>query len=129
MSSSRSRGFNSTNIRSFHHRPESFALSFFPSTTDKWNSFKDSTKNLVIQSSFKNEMLQRIRPKRKEMFGINDRDGQKWITQIRFRLSPLNAHKFHHNFEDTLTPIVTSMTVLMTLVTSYCTVGNFLTFV
>ena len=48
-------------------------------------------------------MLKRIRPKRKEKFGINDRDGQKWITQLRVRLSHLNAHKFHHYFEDTLT--------------------------
>ena len=105
MPSSRSRGFNATNIRSFHHRTESFALSFLPSTTDKWNSLEDSTKTLVLKSSFKNEMLKRIRPKRKEMFGINDRDGQRWITQLRVRLSPLNAHKFHHNFGDTLTPM------------------------
>ena len=39
------------------------------------------------------------------MFGIDDRDGQKWLTQLRVRLSPLNAHKFHHNFHDTLTPM------------------------
>ena len=105
MPSSRSRGINANNVRSFHHRTESLALSFFPSTTEKWNSLEVSTKNLVLKSSFKNEMLKRIRPKRKEMFGINDRDGQKWIAQLRVRLSPLNAHKFHHNFEDTLTPM------------------------
>ena len=39
------------------------------------------------------------------MFGIDDSDGQKWLIQLRIRLSPLNAHKFHHNFEDTLTPM------------------------
>ena len=51
------------------------------------------------------ENTEKIRPKRKEMFGIDDRDGQKWLTQLRVRLSPLNAHKFHHNFLDTLTPM------------------------
>jgi len=99
--SSRSRG---SNIRTIHARTEHYKSSFFPSTIDKWNLLGPSSIN-TPKLAFKNEILKKIRPKRKEMFGINDRDGQKWITQLRVSLSPLKAHKFHHNFEDTLTPM------------------------
>ena len=46
--STRSRGVNTFNLRSFHHRTDSFALSFFPSTTEKWNSLDSSTKSFVF---------------------------------------------------------------------------------
>ena len=73
----------------------------------------------------KRKILKKSRPKRKEMFGIDDRDGQKWLTQLRVRLSPLNAHKFHHNFQDTLTlQCVTFMMVSMTVTIFSCTAGN-----
>ena len=127
--SSRSRGINATNIRSFHHRTESFALSFFPSTTEKWNSLDTSTRSLILKSSFKNEVLKRIRPKRKEIFGINDRDGQKWITQLRVRLSPLMLINFTITLTTPLFQCATSMTVLMTPAISYCTAGNSPSFV
>ena len=101
----RARGADANNLRNFYTRTENFSLSFFPSTTEKWNRLDDASKSLVLKCSFKRDILKRIRPKRKEMFGIDDSDGQKWLTQLRIRLSPLNAHKFHHNFEDTLTPM------------------------
>jgi hypothetical protein len=96
-----------TNLRQIYTRTESYQLSFFPSTIEKWNILGPSFVNLP-KLSFKNELLKQIRPKRKETFGIDDSDGQKWIIQLRVRLSPLKAHKFHHNFDDTLTPMCNS---------------------
>ena len=102
---SRLRGIGATNLRTFPCRTDKFKSSFFPSTTEKWNCLDNASKNLTLKPAFKSEILKRIRPKRKEMFGIDDRDGQKWLTQLRVRLSPLHSHKFHHNFADTITPM------------------------
>ena len=95
----------------------------------KWNSLEESTKNLVLKSSFKNEMLKRIRPKRKEMFGINDRDGQKWINQLESDsvISMLISSTIISKIPSL--QCVTSTRVSTTLVTSYCTAGNSPTFV
>jgi hypothetical protein len=96
-----------TNLRQIHTRTELFHLSFFPSTVEKWNLLSPNSKNYP-KLVFKNAILKQIRPKRKETFGIIDSDGQKWLTQLRVRLSPLKAHKFHHNFDDTSTPMCNS---------------------
>ncbi len=92
-------------LRPFPSRTDKYKHSFFPSTTERWNNLDAPSKAILPKPAFKHELLKRIRPKRKEMFGINDRDGQKWLTQLRVRLSPLHAHKFHHNFGDTITPM------------------------
>jgi hypothetical protein len=96
-----------TNLRPIHTRTEFYHSSFFPSTIEKWNLLDPATKNSP-KLVFKNAILKKIRPKRKETFGIIDSDGKKWLTQIRVRLSPLKAHKFHHNFDDTLSPLCNS---------------------
>ena len=31
-------------------------------------------------------------------FGVRDRVGSKWLTQIRIRFSDLREHRFKHNF-------------------------------
>ena len=80
---SRLRGIGATNLRTFPCRTDKFKSSFFPSTTEKWNCLDNASKNLTLKPAFKSEILKRIRPKRKEMFGIDDRDGQKWLTQLR----------------------------------------------
>ena len=66
----RARGGDANNLRNFYTRTENFALSFFPSTTEKWNRLDDASKNLVLRSSFKRDILKRIRPKRKEIFPL-----------------------------------------------------------
>ena len=101
----RLRGYVPNTLRPMPSRTDNFKFSFFPSTIERWNCLDNHSKELRLKPAFKNELLKRIRPKRKEMFGIVDRDGQKWLTQLRVRLSPLHAHKFHHNFADTVTPM------------------------
>ena len=50
-------------------------------------------------STFKNQILALIRPEPKLTFNINDRQGLKYIFQLRVCLSLLKSHK-GHNFID-----------------------------
>ena len=42
------------------------------------------------------------------MFGVNDKAGLSWLTQLRLGLSPLRLQKFHHHFADTFDPMCLS---------------------
>ena len=52
-------------------------------------------------SSFKSHLRALYRPTQKQVFGIHDPEGLKYIFQLRLGLSPLRSHKFRHNFLDT----------------------------
>ena len=82
-------------------RTKKFSLTFFPSVIKYWNALDQRTKQCEKLHSFKNVLLKKIRPKRKEYFGILDKDGSRCITLLRMSLSPLKKHKFDHNFTDT----------------------------
>ena len=42
-----------------------------------------------------------FRPQTKNIFGIHDPSGLRYLFQLRISLSPLISHKFRHNFADT----------------------------
>ena len=46
-------------------------------------------------------MINKVRPKKKTYYGIRDNDRIKYLTILRMELSPLRAHKFNRNFNDT----------------------------
>ena len=50
---------------------------------------------------FQKSLVNIIRPTKKETFNVVDRQGLKWIFQLRLELSPLKCHKKRHNFADT----------------------------
>ena len=62
-------------------------------------------KGLRKSKIFKNKLIKRISPKRKEYYGINDKKGTRYITLLRMSLKPLKRQKFDHNFQDTIDPI------------------------
>ena len=99
------RGTSSHQLKPLFSRTETFKKSFFPSSVQKWNLLDHTSKALPNQVSFKTHLLKKIRPKRKEMFGIDDSTGQSWITQLRMNLSPLKLHKFNYDFQDTHNPM------------------------
>ena len=96
----------STNsIPIFHCRTDCFKYSFFPSTLNNWFSLDINIGNSVSISLFKSRLLSFIRPVQNNRYNIFDPEGLKFLTQLRVGLSHLNAHKFHHNFQECLSPL------------------------
>ena len=54
---------------------------------------------------FRKRMLNLIRPKYKDTYGIHNPTGLKLLTRLRLGFSHLNNHKFNHNFKDCINPI------------------------
>ena len=81
---------------------ERFCKSFFPNSIKCWNNLDPAIRNVPSLSLFKKRLLDIIRPPKKEIFGLTDRQGLKWIFQLRVGLSPLKSHKLKHNFSDTI---------------------------
>ena len=52
-------------------------------------------------SLLKHDIISLIRPESKNFFKIHDLTGLRYLFQLRLRLSPLNGHKYCHNFLDT----------------------------
>ena len=99
------RGPNAYILQSFFPNTNYFKASYFPATLDKWNELDISFKRSPSLQIFKNKVLTRVRPKRNEMFGVSDKAGLAWLTQLRLGLSPLRLHKFQHHFVDTFDPM------------------------
>ena len=94
-------------IPHFNPRTLKFKSSFFPSCVDAWNDedlITPMMKNYSL-SKFKTYFLGKIKPKRKETYGVLDKNGLRHLTQLRVDLNPLNFYKFDHNFLDTLDPM------------------------
>ena len=49
----------------------------------------------------KDHILSLIRPEAKNIFGLHDPIGLRYLFQLRVGLSPLRYHKNRHNFHDT----------------------------
>ena len=58
--------------------------------------------------TLKASILGKIEPKRKETLDVLDKNGLRYLTQLRLGLNPLNYYKFNHNFRDTHDPICES---------------------
>ena len=54
---------------------------------------------------FKKGLLAFIRLQQCYIYNIFDTAGLKMLTRLRINISNLRAHKFHHNFLDTLYPL------------------------
>ena len=54
---------------------------------------------------FRKKMLNLIRPKCNDTYGIYNPTGLKLSTRLRLGLSHLNDHKFNHNFKDCINPL------------------------
>ena len=94
----------------FNPRTLNFKASFFPACIKDWNNddiITPITRTYDV-SKFKKHLLGTIKPKRKEIFGVHDKNGLRYLTQLRLGLNPLKYYKFHHNFLDTVSSMCTS---------------------
>ena len=98
----------------FHHQPIefnprtlNFLASFFPSCVFSWNNdnlITPITRTYDV-SKLKTSILDKIKPKRKEIYDVLDKKGLRYLTQLRLGLNPLKYYKFHHKFLDTKDPM------------------------
>ena len=77
-----------------------YPKAFFPSTIVDWNHLELDIKKSKSKPIFKRKLLNKIRPKKSTYFGLFDNKKVKYLTMLRVGLSPLNAHKFNHNFQN-----------------------------
>ena len=70
-----------------------------------WFSLDINIRNSESISLFKSRLLSFIRPVQNNIYNIFDPEGLKFLTRLRVGLSHLNAHRFHHNFQECLNPL------------------------
>ena len=92
-------------FRNFTSHTNFFKNSFFPYCISEWNKLSPNLRNSTSISVFKKGLLAFIRPQQCYIYNIFDPTGLKLLTRLRVNLSHLRAHKFHHNFLDTLNPL------------------------
>ena len=65
---------------------------------NEWNNLNNIIKSSESYLMFRKRMLNAIRPKCNETYGIDNPTGLKLLTRLQLGLSHLNDHKFSHNF-------------------------------
>ena len=92
-------------LPNFKVRTELFRNSFFPYTVNEWNNLDNIIKSSDSFLMLRKRLLNLIRPKCNEAYGIHNPTGLKLLTRLRLGLSHLNDHKFNHNFRDCINPL------------------------
>ena len=82
-------------------RSSRFMNSFFPDAIISWNNIITHFDNIPSINILKDHILSMIRPKKKNIFGIYDPLGLRYLLQLRVGLSSLRYHKKCHIFIDT----------------------------
>jgi len=100
-----SRYYEKTLLKSIPCRINRFRSSFLPSVIEDWNKLEVEIKCSKSKVIFKNKLLNKARPKKCSYFGLRNNDKVRYITLLRLELSPLRAHKYRYNFEDTSDPL------------------------
>ena len=72
--------------------------SFYPYCIKAWNNLDPAIRNLPNISQFEKALQQLIGPKKRHLFGMNDRVGVNLLTRLRLDFSDLKLHKFNHRF-------------------------------
>ena len=86
-------------------RTKKYITSFFPSCVYSWNNvLTGEQRALKSLNQYKSTLVNLIRPKKTNNFGIENCNDLRYISQLRLELNSLKAHKFRHNFNDTDDP-------------------------
>ena len=97
-------GTSSTNdLHPMRCKTQRFQNSFYPNAVNCWNDIGPDIRKLDTLNRFKSTLNGIIRPTCKSIFNIHS-SNLKYLFQLRGGLSPLNAHKFRHKFENTPSP-------------------------
>ena len=96
--------YNHNNNNTFHDircRSSRYMSSFFPDAISSWNNVITHFDNIPSINILKTHIVSLIRPMKKNIFGIHDPAGLRYLLQLRVGLSLLRHHKKRHNFNDT----------------------------
>ena len=85
-------------------RTDRFSNTYFQSTPFEWNLLDEDTRNSVSIGEFKRKLLVQIRPPCRPVYNVHNVTGVRNLTRLRVGFSPLNEHRFRHNF-DCLSPL------------------------
>ena len=94
-----------SSIPTFHCRTDCFKYSFFPSTFNDWFSLDINIRNSESISLLKSRLLSFIHRVQNNIYNIFDPEGLKFLTRLRVGISHLNAHRFHHSFQECQDPL------------------------
>ena len=97
--------FRTDVIPNIPFRSTRYRNSFYPDCIRAWNNIGPDFRKAKSLAIFKNNLLKLIRPRKRDIFNIHDRDGIRWIYQLRIGLSPLRSHKHKHNFISSPSPV------------------------
>ena len=97
----RSGGEDRPLFRGFLCRTNRYMKSFFPDAIVSWNIIIEHFDNMPSFNKLKDHLVNLFRPKKKNIFGIHDPLGIRYLFQLRVSLSPLRSHKRRHKFSDT----------------------------
>ena len=84
--------YNHNNNNTFHDircRSSRYTSSFFPDATSSWNNVITHFDNIPSINILKNHIVSLIRPMKKNIFGIHDPVGLRYLLQLRVGLTPL----------------------------------------
>ena len=99
---------NSNNIKHIFCRSEYFANSFFPYTIKEWDKLSLEIRNSVSYSIFKKSLLKFLKTIPNSALNVADIYGIKVLTRLCVDLGHIREHKFRHNFQDTISPLLQS---------------------
>ena len=96
--------YSQNNNNTFHEirfKSNRYKNSFFPNAVNSWNNIITYFHNVPTLKLLKDHITSLIRPKKKNIFGVHDPIGLRYLFQLRVNLSHLRSHKKSHNFIDT----------------------------
>ena len=76
-----------------------FSHTYFHNILVEWNALDKDIRKSNTLGEFKGKLLAKIRPSKKSVFEVHDIRGLRCLTKLRVKFSPLNEHKFRHNFD------------------------------
>ena len=85
--------------------PNFLGICFFPYTVNEWNNLDNIIKSSESYLMFRKRMLNLIRPKCNETYGIHNPTEFKLLTCLRSGLGHLNNEKLNHNIRDCINPL------------------------
>ena len=80
-------------------RTTRFSHTYFQNVLYEWNLLNNNIKNSQSISEFKRILLAIVRPHKNPLYCLSDIEGVKKLTKLRVNFSPLNEHRFRHNFD------------------------------
>ena len=89
----------SMNMNQLSTKPFVFSHTCFHNVLVEWNALDNDIRQSNTLGEVKGKLLAKIRPNMKSVFEVRDLRGVRCLTTLCVKFSPLDEHKFRHNFE------------------------------